>query len=145
MAQEPQWIVDPRLGPRFPAEALKSLESWCRGKGTSVELEIFLGGGKTDAEVAVVRTWDGRPAKRVLKYCPSPEGDVPLDAQKYRNAQAANENFTQEHLARMVEFIPDRDDGVLLLMEWRGGGDENYQPLTSFLDLETLGSVCREI
>jgi hypothetical protein len=145
MAQEPQWIVDPGLSQRFPAEALKSLESWCRGKGTSIELESFLGGGKTEAEVAVVRTWDGRPAKRVLKYCPSPEGDVSLDAQRYRNAQAANENFTREHLARMVEFIPDRDDGVFLLMEWRGGGDENYQPLASFLDLETLGSACREI
>lgn len=145
MAQEPQWIVDPSLSPRFPSDALKSLESWCRGKGTSIELESFLSGGKTDAEVAVVRTWDGRPAKRVLKYCPSPEGDVSLDAQRYRNAQAANDNFTREHLARMVEFIPDRDGGVFLLMEWRGGGDENFQPLTSFLDLETLGSACREI
>ena len=74
MTQESQGIVDPRLSPRFPAEALKSLESWCRGMGTNIELVSFLGGGKTDAEVAVVRTWDGRPAKRVLKYCPSPEG-----------------------------------------------------------------------
>jgi hypothetical protein len=146
MTQPPQPKLAPRLGKEFPAEAYKNLELWCLSTRTSIELKGFLRGGKTAAQVAVVRVYDGKGVTiKVLKHCPPPEGGFSLDAQKYIDAQSANEKFTQDHLARLDHFVPDGHGGNFLLMEWRGGGSRNYRSLTSFLDRQTLGSACGAI
>jgi hypothetical protein len=146
MTQPPQPTLDPQLSEEFPAAALASLDVWCQNSGTQVVLDGFLRGGKTTAEVAVVRVYEGGdPKRKVLKHCPPPEGGVSLDARKYKHAETANEKFTEAHLAKLDKFITDGLGGIFLLMEWRGGGSRNYRPLTSFLDRQTLGVACRAI
>ena len=146
MPQPPEPTLDSRLSQEFPARALENLELWCQNTRTRIELDTFLRGGKTTAEVAAVRVYDGKGVtKRVLKHCPPPEGGVSLDARKYEDAETADEKFTQAHLAKLDKFILDGDGGIFLLMEWRGGGSRNYRPLTWFLDRQTLGAACRAI
>jgi len=85
------------------------------------------------------------PGRKVLKHCPPPEGGLSLDALKYGDAKNANEKFAQAHLAALDMYVPDGRGGIFLIMEWRGGGSQNYLPLTSFLDREALGGACRAV
>jgi hypothetical protein len=146
MTQPLQPTLDPQLSREFPAGALESLDHWCQNTRTRIELVDFLHGGKTTAAIAVVRVYDtAGVTRKVLKYCPSPEGGVSLDARQYEDAETANKKFADAHLAKLDKFILDGRDGVFLLMEWRGGGSRNYGPLTSLLDRQTLGDACRAI
>jgi hypothetical protein len=146
MSQPSKPVLDQRLGEEMPAAALENLAVWCKNTRTRIELDYFLGGGKTAAAVALVRLYDVKGLRRrVLKHCPPPEGGVSLDAQRYRDAEAANKAFTRDHLATLDEFVPDRNDGIFLLMKWRGGGFGRLEPLTSLLDQEPLRDACRTI
>lgn len=146
MTQPPRPMLDPQLREDFPAGALESLDTWCQNTRTRIELDSFLRGGKTTAAVAVVRVYDAvAVTRKVLKHCPPPEGGVSLDAQRYTDAESANEKFAHAHLAKLESFVPDGHGGIFLLMEWRGGGSRDYRPLTSFLDRQALGTACRAI
>jgi hypothetical protein len=146
MTQPPRPTLDPQLSGEFPAAALESLDHWCQNTRTRIELDSFLRGGKTTAAVAVVRVYDTvNVTRKVLKYCPPPEGSVSLDAQKYEDAETASKKFADAHLAKLDKFIPDGHGGIFLLMEWRGGGSRDYRPLTWLLDRQTLGDACRAI
>ena len=148
MSQPPQPMLDQKFSAEFPEGTAESLDLWCQNTRTRIELERFLAGGKTTAKVAVVRVYDGQgPTRKVLKHCPPPEGGagVSLDARKYRDAESANVRFTQAHVAKLDVFVPDGHGGIFLLMEWRGGGSKNHQPLASFLHRQDLEVACRAI
>ena len=150
MSQPPQPMLDRKFSDEFTAGMTDSLELWCRNTPTPTRIELlrFLAGGKTTAKVAVVRVYDHRGVTiRVVKHCPRPEGGagVSLDARKYHDAESASQKFTQAHLAKLDEFVPDGNGGIFLLMEWRGGGSRNHQPLTAFLDRQELDVACRAI
>ncbi len=148
MTQQPDAMVAEGLRGRIPGEALDSLEVWCRNERVTIELERFLSGGKTRAEVALVKVYGAKgPGYRrdVLKHCPPPEGSLSLDAAKYIDAKNADQKFARSHLAALNSFIPDGHQGIFLLMEWRGRGERNFLPLTYFLGQESLGAACRAV
>lgn len=148
MTQQPDPMVDEGLRERIPGEALNNLEAWCQNERVKIELEEFLPGGKTRAEVAIVMVYTEKgpsPRRDVLKHCPPPEGGLSLDAAKYNDAKNADQKFAGAHLAALDMHAQDGRQGIFLLMEWRGGGARKYVPLTSFLGQEALPGACRTV
>jgi hypothetical protein len=148
MTQQPDPMVDEGLRGRIPGEALNNLEAWCQNERVKIELEGFLSGGKTRAEVAIVMVYAEKgpsPRRDVLKHCPPPEGGLSLDAATYNDAKNADQKFAGAHLAALDMHAQDGRQGIFLLMEWRGGGARKYVPLTSFLGQEALAGACRTV
>jgi hypothetical protein len=132
-----QWtrsMLDPRLNEHLTDQEFATLLTWCENARCAIRLVQWLGGGNTQAQLAAVLINDGYPQRKaVLKYCPSRSG-VPRDFLAFNEASKSGPpGFAKEHLVGMDPAtdkpIPNGSDGLFLLMEWRGGGRDNYDTM----------------
>ncbi len=151
MGQQPRPMLDPELAGRFTAHEFSSLRTWCENNDIYLSFDRWLDGGRTSAKIAVVIVEDGifRQRKSVLKFCPAGSG-IPTDLRGFRRAaDSSGKKFTKEHLTSIDRSFQDVNvsgpSGTFLLMEWQGGGLNNYVPLSSLVNREVLGNACGAI
>jgi len=152
MEQRAEPMLDARLGERLDAQEFRALSTWCENERCRIKLERWLGGGKTQAVLAVVLIRDRHfPRKGVLKYCPPPSraGDA-TDLQYFRKALGSGPpDFADKHLIGIDKAadraIPSGSGGLFLLMKYAGGGRDDYDTMATLLDREILGSACETI
>jgi hypothetical protein len=150
MEREAQSMLDPRLATRLTTGEFGTLSNWCENAECSIRLVRWLGGGKTKAILAVVIIDDGHSLRKaVLKYCP-PESTTTRDFQAFKKASASGpKGFAKKHLVSMDRVtdkpIPSGSNGLFLLMDWRIGGRDNYDTMSTLLDRDVLGTACEVV
>ena len=150
MEQRAKSMLDSNLGERLAGREFESLSTWCKNTECAIKLLHWLGGGNTQAQLAVVLIRDRHSTRKgVLKYCPArsgPPGDFLAFTRASRSGPAG---FAQQHLVGIDPAtdkpIPNGSDGLFLLMRWGEGGPDNYNTMANLLDREILGIACETI
>jgi hypothetical protein len=142
-------MLDPKLGDHLDAEDFRALSTWCENDQRRIDLKQWLGGGNTQAVLAVVLIRDSSsPRKGVLKYCPpSSQAGTATDLQYFRKALGSGPpGFAGKHLIGIDEAgdrpITSGSGGLFLLMKYAG---DDYDTMATLLDREILGSACETI
>jgi hypothetical protein len=144
-------MLDPRLEEHLGAQEFRALSTWCENKECRIRLEQWLGGGKSQAVLAVVLIQDRySPRKGVLKYCPASRAGAATDFRDFQKAlDSGPPGFADKHLIGIDQAtdspIPSGSGGLFLLMKYVGGGRDDYDTMATLLDRAILGSACETI
>lgn len=151
MEQRAGPMLDPRLEEHLGAQEFRALSTWCENEKCRINLEQWLGGGKTQAVLAVVLIRDRYSLRKgVLKYCPPSRAGAATDFRDFKKALGSGPpGFASKHLIGIDQAadrpIPSGSGGLFLLMKYAGGGRDDYDTMATLLDREILGSACETI
>jgi hypothetical protein len=143
-------LLDERLKKHLGEPEFGALLTWCENKKCRLIWEQWLGGGKTQAVLAVVRIRDRyKPRKGVLKYCPPRRDGVPTDYRAFKEALGSGpDTFAEDHLIGIDqaadEPIPG-GPGLFVLMDYADDGQDGYDTMATLLGREVLGTACKTI
>jgi hypothetical protein len=139
---------DGRRGLELEAGAQAALAGWARENHLTVEIDRFLEGGRTRAQVAVVIV-QGRgmsARKLVLKVCP-PAGDALREPGRHLAIwDGAPAKFRKEHLVKMWgQALPLADGGFLMFQDF--SAPPGTEPMSVLMDRrpEDLAEACEVV
>jgi hypothetical protein len=151
MTQQNKPLLDPRLNEHLADQEFGVLSIWCQVVECSIDLDQWLGGGRSEAKLAVVTIQDGRSQRKgVLKYCPfRGKPSASIFSGFIRAERSGPRGFAKKHLvgidpAGMAPVI-NGNEGLFILMQWRAGGRMHYDTMATLLEREALGAACETI